>query len=851
MEILSLKALSFTYPEQQNKALSDISLTVQAGEIVLLCGASGSGKSTLLRQLKPPLTPKGERQGSITFSGKDISTLDLREHTTRIAFVGQDPESMIVTDTVSSELSFTLESLGSDVSLIRRHTAEMAEFFGISDMYDRPVTELSGGQKQLLALASAMTVSPELLILDEPTSQLDPIAAHSFFEAVSRINRELGTTVIVSEHRSEEVFPLADKLIYLENGRAFSLLDPRSLKDDEVTPQLLCMLPAPARVFLCSGGKGSSPATPAQGREWLTDKLAGDTLTASHREIPAPGETSLKLKNICFRYSKDGKNILDHLNLTVRQGELLGILGGNGAGKSTLLNVISGMKKPLFGKLDRLGKVLLMPQHPVSLFAHDRLYDDFLEMKIDISKIDELVSFCELETLTDRHPSDLSGGELQRAALCKLMLGDPDILLLDEPTKGMDSLFKQRLGEMLTTLCTQGKTVIVVSHDAEFCAEYCTRCTMLFGGDLIGSEPPWSFFSENRFYTTSAARMSRDLIDEAVTANEIINALGGEPPYFVPPKSVPPAPPKNDKEHKPKTSPMKYAGRILSVLMFLFSAAGCMELFPKLFDEHMLIPYLMLGASVLLGAVSFSEGREVTHRVSRRRPSFYSVISSAVMLLLIPLTVYIGATYLNTGKYLFVSLLVMLEASLPFYLLFEGRKPEARELAAVAVLTAIAVAGRLAFYMLPQFKPVLAIVVISGAAFGGQTGFIVGSLSMLISNFMFGQGPWTPWQMFSMGIVGLLSGLIFERGVLPRSRAVIAVFGFFSAVVVYGGIVNPSTLFIMHNEVNKASLTAAYAAGLPLDIIHGAATLGFLYALAPSVLKKLERLKTKYGFFEV
>ncbi|MBR4554849.1 MAG: ATP-binding cassette domain-containing protein [Ruminococcus sp.] len=853
MEIASLKDLSFRYPGGEKKALDGISLSVTEGSFVLLCGASGSGKSTLLRQFKSALAPEGEREGSISFRGRDLSDLSEREQAELIGFVGQDPESMIVTDKVWHELAFSLESLGADSHTIRRRTAEMAEYFGISDSYTADTASLSGGQKQLLSLASAMVTRPELLILDEPSARLDPIAARELFGAVRRINRELGTTVIVCEHRLEEVFSCADRVVFLQDGRIAADLSPDRICPGSLPEELMYSLPVPARIWLSAGGSGSCPVSVAEGREWLAGSIGPEKPAAPDRAQPPRGDVSLEVRGLCFRYEKHLPDVLKGISFKAYKGELIGLLGGNGAGKSTLLACLAGMKKAYAGKTEAAGRVLLMPQEPSSLFVHDRLIDDLREMCRDEEEIARTVSLCRLDSLTLRHPFDLSGGELQRAALAKLLLGRPEILLLDEPTKGTDAVFKAELAGILRTVCGRGATVIAVSHDVEFIAEYCGRCAMLFDGVLIGSAPPQDFFSGNLFYTTAASRMARGLIDRAVTAGDVLAALGKsekKPPSreIPPPKDRGAEPP----QEKKKTPLPRKIGKVLCVLLLLFAAAGCMEILPGgAFAGNKTLPYVLLGVSAVAAALVFSDGRTVAKSPRRkRRVSRPRLISAAVTAALIPVTVYAGAAFLDTGKYLFVSLLVMLEASLPFYLLFEGRRPRARELTAAAVMTAAAVAGRIAFYMLPQFKPVLAVVVITGAAFGGQTGFIVGSMSMLLSNFMFGQGPWTPWQMFSMGLVGLLAGVFFERGILPKRREVIAVFGFIAAVAVYGGIVNPSTLFIMHNEITAGSLSAAYAAGFPLDIIHGAASMGFLYALAPAVLKKLERLRVKYGFFE-
>ena len=854
MEIADVRNLTFTYNNASEQALKNVSFKLNRGELILVCGSSGSGKSTLLRCLKPAISPKGSKTGEIIFNGQAVDKLNNRQQAEAIGFVGQNPESMIVTDKVWHELAFSLESLGASNKTIRRRTAEMAAFFRLEECFRSDTAELSGGQKQLLALASAMTTRPELLILDEPTSQLDPISAGKLIDAVKRINRELGTTVIISEHRIEELFPLADRMIIMEEGSIISDCAPRELDLSSLQRSVVDSLPVPVRIWHGIGEQGSCPIDVSQGRTMLINCLSGDTAyEAPMRCQNSSEENALEIHGLSFRYRKSSEDVLYSLDMTVKKGEFFGILGGNGAGKSTLLSVIAGLKKQYAGKISINGKALVMPQEPSLLFCRDSLSDDFSEISNDRERINEIVDLCGLDRLLERHPADLSGGELQRAALAKLLIADPEILLLDEPTKGTDPNFKHQLAKIISSLNKSGVTVIAVSHDVEFCASYCDRCAMLFDRELIGAASPQEFFSGNLFYTTAAARMSKDLIKNAVTAEDVLNALGFHQQHHdsaIPNVKLHRSEAAPSETAKKKSSKLRLLSRTVSLLMLFISVIGCMELIP-INEELKFLPYILLSVSVVLSVITFSDRKTVAHSSSKsRKPTLRSAVLSIMAAVLIPFTVYAGSAFLNTGKYLFVSLLVIIEAWLAFLLLYEGRRPGPRELVAVAVFTAAAVAGRLAFYMLPQFKPVLAVVVISGAAFGASTGFLVGNLSMLLSNFMFGQGPWTPWQMFSMGLVGAISGILFGKGIIPKRREIIALFGFFSAVAIYGGILNPSTLFIMHNEINAASLTAAYSAGLPLDIIHGAASAGFLYMLAPSVLKKLERLKMKYDFFE-
>lgn len=542
MAHFEIKNLTFSYAAAKGKhSLENVSLTIEQGEFLVLCGKSGSGKSTLLRQLKTVLTPNGKRTGEILFRGVPLKQVSDREQSEKIGFVMQNPDDQIVTDKVWHELAFGLESLGCDQKTMRGRVAEMACYFGIQDWFHRDVATLSGGQKQLLNLASIMAMQPEVLILDEPTSQLDPIAASDFLNTVRKINTELGTTVIITEHRLEDIFPYADRAVVMEKGRVIADDTPGKVGQllfEQANPMFAAM-PTPVRVYYGAGGTGESPLTVRQGRSWLSRRFPNRPEKDAIAAPPLPEEVNnpaLELKELWFRYEKDSPDILRGVSAEIPSGSLYAILGGNGAGKSTTLKAISGICRPYRGKVTLFGKpvdkyksselfhgcLAMLPQDPKSLFVKKTVREDLSEMTRDKSSIERIAALCQITELLDSHPYDLSGGEQQRAALAKVLLTEPKMLLLDEPTKGIDSFFKETFAGILSDLKKQGITIVMVSHDVEFCARYADVVSMFFDGQVLTTDTPRRFFGSNSFYTTAAHRMSRHIFHMAVTVDDVL-----------------------------------------------------------------------------------------------------------------------------------------------------------------------------------------------------------------------------------------------------------------------------------------------------------------------------------------
>ena len=881
MALFRIENLTFSYPEQETRAIEDLSFSIPAGAFVVLCGPSGCGKSTLLRQLKPALAPHGSRSGQILFRDTPLEQVDLRTQTACIGFVQQSPENQIVTDKVWHELAFGLESLGEDTPTIRRRVAEMAAFFGIEDWFYKDVAQLSGGQKQLLNLASVMAMQPELLILDEPTSQLDPIAASDFLAALGRINRELGTTILLTEHRLEEALPLATDVAVMDAGRLICAGTPAQVgeKLKAMEHRMFLAMPAAMRIWAAVESQEPCPVTVREGREFLRDYAAGQPLAPLPAEPAYPkGEPVIQVSGAWFRYEKDSPDVVKGLDLTLRKGEFLALLGGNGSGKSTTLKLLSGLKKANRGQVQVTGTLGMLPQNPQTLFVKKTVREDLFEIFAgqglpkdqQESRVARMVSLCRLEKLLDRHPYDLSEGEQQRAALAKVLLLQPEILLLDEPTKGLDAEFKQAFAGILRALLAQGVSLLMVSHDVEFCARYAHRCGLLFDGNIVTEASAREFFSGNSFYTTAANRIARPLEPRAVTPEDVMALCGGKVPEIpeLPLEAPPlPEPVEESPDWKPKKLPLwrKILAALsgTGALAIVLYATNVTDL-SHIVSGNRLTPEgeRQLGLELifcgLLLVLALSIGRRtkppamVQQPVEKRKLSKRTVTASLLILLLIPLTLFISVVYLKRQQYALVSALVLMECMLPFFMVFEGRKPQARELVVIAVLCAISVAGRAAFFMLPQFKPVMAMTIISGVAFGGESGFLVGALSMLVSNMLFSQGPWTPWQMFCMGIIGFLAGVLFRRGLLRRTRGSLCVFGAFSAVVIYGGIMNPASVLMWAGSGTLTWKTVAtyYVTGFPMDCVHAAATAFFLWIAAEPMLEKLDRIKLKYGLME-
>lgn len=551
MALLEIKNLNFSYPKQHDLVLEGINLKIEQGEFIVVCGESGSGKSTLLRLLKRELAPHGNVTGDIYYQGKPVQEMADYESASKIGFVMQNPETQIVTDKVWSELAFGLENLGVAPQVIRSRVGEMANYFGIHEWFKQDTAGLSGGQKQILNLASVLVMQPDILILDEPTAQLDPIAAADFMKTLHQLNQEMNITIVIVEHRLEELYSLATKIVLLDKGHLVLEGTPRVVGKEMLktlnNKKMLAGFPASLRLYYDLNIPDTPPLNVKEGISFLKKHYQGHVVAQqdsdSEGKLTAP--VIAELSDIWFRYNRKGKDILTDVNLKVHQGEIFCLLGGNGSGKSTLLNVLSGIHKAYEGRVKLFGKRLasykpseiygtklaVLPQNPLALFIDETVEDDYKNLCQSVGyskedtkkKIEEIVSLLEIQSLLSRYPYDVSGGEQQKIALGKILLLDPEFILLDEPTKGIDAHAKNNFGDILKTLQAKGKTIFMVTHDTEFAAAYASRCALFFDQQVVSLNTPVGFFSSNYFYTTPANKIARDLYPSAITVDDIVN----------------------------------------------------------------------------------------------------------------------------------------------------------------------------------------------------------------------------------------------------------------------------------------------------------------------------------------
>lgn len=454
--------------------LHDVDLQVDEGDFCVVVGSTGCGKTTLLRSLKPELSPVGTRTGSVRVAGRAlvengtaVQGFSAFESASSIGYVMQDPAAQIVCDTVWHELAFGLENLGMPQDEMRRRVAETAHFFGIEPWVRRETESLSGGQQQLVNLAAVLALRPRLLLLDEPTAQLDPHARKQFLFMLARVNKELGITVVMATHAPEDVEAYATRLIELE------------------------------------------PLAEAAPREQVEKRL--EPRWAARRAALSCAPAAIELRDAYVRYDRQSPWVLRGVDMTVRAGSVHALVGGNGCGKSTLLRAMAGVMRLQRGRMDNAlaSSQALLPQDPKALFVCDTVAEELHEWsaRCGYGAHDESAALARfgLAEASQRHPYDLSGGQQQKLALAKLLLTGARLLFLDEPTKGLDPSSCAETAKIVRALADEGRTVVLVTHDLDFALVAADEVSMLFDGEIACTEFSADFFANNLVYAPNAA----------------------------------------------------------------------------------------------------------------------------------------------------------------------------------------------------------------------------------------------------------------------------------------------------------------------------------------------------------
>ncbi len=515
--LLSVGNLTFTYPGVSRPALQEVGFQVEQGEFVLLLGGTGSGKTTLLKLIKQLIAPFGARTGEIRLAGEEVSRMAKKRLAGEVGYLFQHTQDQLCMPTPLEEMAFGLRQLGVEPAAISRRCGELSCYFGMESWLDTPMEQLSGGQRQLTALASVLAADPALLLLDEPTAQLDPVHSRSFLEQLLRLHRENNMTVLAALHQPDSIFFQADRVLVLEQGRLLFSGSPQDAADylGKQGHPLFAALPAGCRVMQTLG------YPPSRGKQPLPEKDFA-RLSAAPLPVHPSGRPLLKLKQVTAGYPGQSRPVLREVDLTLSAGEIFVLLGANGCGKTTLLKAVAGLV-PLFSGSIRLegeksslwrptafAQAGYLPQDPMELFDADRLDEDLYSYGksrgLGPDQVEQWLEqplFSPLKQVWTQNPLDLSGGQRQLAALAKLMLKRPKLLLLDEPGKGLDAAASARLGERLTALAQEGMAILISCHDPDFAARYGHRCGFLFHGELLPPQPPEPFFAGNRFYLTS------------------------------------------------------------------------------------------------------------------------------------------------------------------------------------------------------------------------------------------------------------------------------------------------------------------------------------------------------------
>ncbi|MGF2385394.1 ABC transporter ATP-binding protein [Lentilactobacillus otakiensis] len=540
-ELIKVDHLTFTYPDQTTPVIDGVNLVINCGDFVVLAGATGSGKTTLINHFKKELVPNGQRQGKVLIHQQPISDLSKLESAKTVGYVGQNPATQPIMPTVVDELAFALENVGESSAEIERRIAELANYLGLDQLLHQPIEALSGGQLQLVNLASVLILRPEVILLDEPTAQLDPLSTQHFFEVLARIHDELGMTIVLTEHNLGSVLALANRLVLLQNHQIDYDGQPRfgltKMADDS---KLKYFVPQVSQIFLGTDSYlDNLPISVAEGQAAIRDwklRFNGDLEQNEQTDLTA---SILTATDLTFSFDHQ-QNVIDHLDLDLKAGDWLSIVGKNGSGKSTLLSILAGLRVPQHGKakydgqvvwkmatLKRNQRISFLSQTPTLQFGASTVGEELtrqaqaLQLDFPDKQVKMMIDRLNLTSVINQSPFDLSGGQQQLLGIALALMAEPDLLILDEPTKGLDPYTKHFLGRLLHEINANGTTILVASHDMAFCATYSKHCAFMFDGHLNTVLPTRAFFADNFFFTTPVNRLLRNQVPQAILPRDV------------------------------------------------------------------------------------------------------------------------------------------------------------------------------------------------------------------------------------------------------------------------------------------------------------------------------------------
>jgi energy-coupling factor transporter ATP-binding protein EcfA2 len=545
--MIRFKHLTYRYPGAELPVLQDLSLQIREGEFLLVIGPSGAGKSTLLRCLNG-LVPHfygGTIAGQVTVDGRDPLALGPKGMASAVGFVLQDPEAQFVVDKVEDELAFAMENQGLAPIVMRKRVEEVLDQLNIAHLRQRSVNTLSGGERQRVAIAAVMTLQPQVLVLDEPTSQLDPQAAEEVLDTLVRLNQDLGLTIVLSEHRLERVVQYIDRILYLPGQGQSPILDePRAvLSQVDLTPPLITLAKALDWSPL--------PLTIKEGRRFARQFARSRAKSAGHDSCLSNLQSPISITVQGLGYSYNGHPALQDVSLEVRQGEFVALMGRNGAGKTTLLKQLVGLLKPDQGQVqiaDPKAEQLMdtrrvateeiirvvgyVPQNPNALLFNDTVRQelDFTRRGhgLEPSDYGPLLGTMGLTGHTEHYPRDLSVGERQRVALASILVAEPQILLLDEPTRGLDYQQKTALVGFLQHEKVRGRTIVMATHDVELVANCADRVVLLGDGQVVVDGPARQVMSESLVFASQINKLFRD--PDLLTVEDVLGSQTPDPP---------------------------------------------------------------------------------------------------------------------------------------------------------------------------------------------------------------------------------------------------------------------------------------------------------------------------------